>query len=177
MALETMGAMATVRENDRYVSYIVENEVSDEDIDRYRESMDEKYKMLGAYGKKLGNAEFDARAFNVPEWDCINNIIWRQQDAIRNSVEMVGHCYFSAKELNKVNVEDIKSKLKSEKGIDWEKDFTDYQKRGACCYKQSEYRVTRTNEKVIRNFWYINEMMPVVQNNREWFSEITGLVE
>ena len=28
------------------------------------------------YVKKLDEAEFDARVFNLPEWDCINNVIW-----------------------------------------------------------------------------------------------------
>ena len=134
-------------------------------------------KELGVYIRKAGDAEFDARAFNVPEWDCINNVIWRQQDAIRNSVEMVGHANFSDKELHKVNVEGIKAKLKDEKGIDWENDFSVYQRRGACCYKESEYRKTRANEKVLRTFWYIDENMTVIQNNREWFSSVTGLTE
>lgn len=131
------------------------------------------------YVKKLGEAEFDSRVFNIPEWDCINNVIWRQQDAIRNSVEMVGHANFSAKQLNKVNCEGIKEKLKAEKGIDWERDFTPYQKRGACCYKQEEEKEIR-GKIVTRSTWIIDEAMPIIHNtqeNREWFKNTTGLQE
>ena len=128
------------------------------------------------YQKKVGDAEFDSRAFNVPEWDCINNIIWRQQDAIRNSVEMVGHANFSANKLHKVNVEGIKKLLIDEKGIDWETDFTTYQKRGACCYRIAlEHK--SGDQIVVRNKWYVDENMPIVQNAREWFSIITGISE
>lgn len=136
-------------------------------------------KLLNVYTKKIGEAEFDSRVFNIPEWDCINNVIWRQQDAIRNSVEMVGHANFSAKQLNKVNCEGIKEKLKAEKGIDWERDFTPYQKRGACCYKQEEEKEIR-GKIVTRSTWIIDEAMPIIHNtqeNREWFKNTTGLQE
>lgn len=133
-------------------------------------------KLMSTYISRLGNAEFDSRAFNVPEWDCINNIIWRQQDAIRNSVEMVGHVHFTDKQLYKVNVEGIKSMLKEQKGIDWEKDFTAYQKRGACCYRVEE-EVIRNGNKVVRRQWKLDEDMPIIQLNREWFSEVTDLTE
>ena len=53
-------------------------------------------------------AMFDARCFNIPKEEVTNCFIWRQQDAIRNSVDAVGHAYFSSKELNKVNVLEVK---------------------------------------------------------------------
>ena len=46
-------------------------------------------------------AFFDARCFNVPREEVTNYFYWRQQDAIRNSVQMVGQFYFSHKELHK----------------------------------------------------------------------------
>lgn len=134
-------------------------------------------KLMSNYSRKLGEAEFDSRAFNVPEWDCINNIIWRQQDAIRNSVEMVGHVHFSANQLHKVNVEGIKSMLLEQKGIDWEKDFTIYQRRGACCYRTFVKKVGKDGKEILRSLWYIDENMPVIQNNRYWFAINTGLSE
>lgn len=134
-------------------------------------------KLRELYKKRCGEAEFDSRVFNVPEWDCINNIIWRQQDAIRNSVEMVGHVHFTDKQLYKINVEGIKSMLKEQKCIDWEKDFTTYNKRGACCYKVTEKKIDKNGQKVLRGKWKIDENMPIIQENREWFRGITGLSE
>lgn len=152
--------------------------VDSEEVKRLESQTDlESDKLYKVYNKKLGEAEFDSRVFNVPEWDCINNIIWRQQDAIRNSVEMVGHVHFSANQLHKVNVEGIKSMLKEQKGIDWEKDFTTYQKRGACCYKVAEEKIGKNGQKVLRGRWKTDEDMPIIQENREWFREVTGLSE
>lgn len=129
------------------------------------------------YSRRLDEAEFDARAFNVPEWDCINNLIWRQQDAIRNSVEAAGHANFSHKELDKVNVADLKQKLLVEKGIDWERDYTIYQQRGCCAYMVLKERVGRDGKITSRRKWVLDEEMPIIQDNREWFSELTGLKE
>lgn len=127
--------------------------------------------------KKAGMAEFDARVFNVPEWDCINNIIWRQQDAIRNSVEMVGHANFSNKELHKVNCEGIKKMLKEQRGIDWEKDFNSYQKYGAFCYRVETQREIK-GKTITRNVWYCNKYEEfIVQEDRNRFAVLTGLTE
>ena len=35
-------------------------------------------------------AQFDARAFVLPKEEVVNYFIWRQQDATRNSIQMVG---------------------------------------------------------------------------------------
>lgn len=160
----------------KYFNKFFREEVESFEEKLYNMKTEEEYKLLKLYLKKVGDAEFDARAFNVPEWDCINNVIWRQQDAIRNSVEMVGHANFSASKLHKVNVEGIKKLLIDEKGINWETDFTVYQKRGACCYRIAcEHK--SGDKIVIRSKWEIDENMPVIQESREWFNIITGLSE
>lgn len=156
------------------VNYEIEfrQKISSYDIDKdaYR-----KYDTV--LRKKAGMAEFDARVFNVPEWDCINNIIWRQQDAIRNSVEMVGHANFSNKELHKVNCEGIKKMLKEQKGIDWEKDFSSYQKYGAFCYRVETQREVK-GKTITRNVWYCNKYEEfIVQEDRNRFAVLTGLTE
>ena len=48
-------------------------------------------------------AMFDARVFNIPKEEVCNNILWRQQDAIRNSIQMVGHANFSEKQMHGKN--------------------------------------------------------------------------
>lgn len=122
-------------------------------------------------------AEFDSRVFNIPEWDCINNIIWRQQDAIRNSIEMVGHANFSVKQLHKVTCDGIKDMLKQEKGIDWLTDFTPYQRVGALCYKGYK-EVNVCGVKTQRSIWITTDNEEIiVQDNRDWFSKVTGLQE
>lgn len=44
-------------------------------------------------------AMFDCRAFNVPREEVTNNIYWRQLDASRNSIQMLGQVHFAHKEL------------------------------------------------------------------------------
>jgi len=44
---------------------------------------------------------FDARAFTIPDPVEVGNyFVWRQKDAMRNAISMVGQKYFSAKELH-----------------------------------------------------------------------------
>ena len=44
-------------------------------------------------------ALFDARAFNIPRDEVSNYFIWRQQDWIKNSVQMLARAHFSHKAL------------------------------------------------------------------------------
>lgn len=46
---------------------------------------------------KMGTAMFDARVFSIPKDEVCNCLIWRQQDATRNSIEAVGQANFSRK--------------------------------------------------------------------------------
>lgn len=81
-------------------------------------------------------AMFDARVFNIPKEEVANLIYWRQLDASRNSIQMVGQAYFPHKELQNLTCNMIQEKLFQEKGINWN-DFPTDQKRGACCVKRT----------------------------------------
>jgi tRNA(His) guanylyltransferase len=56
-------------------------------------------------------AVFDCRAFNVPKEEVCNYFIWRQQDWIRNSIQMLAHAHYSHKELHKKNTKDMHEML------------------------------------------------------------------
>ena len=43
---------------------------------------------------------FDSRCFNIPKEEVTNLIYWRQLDASRNSIQMVGHANFSQKQMH-----------------------------------------------------------------------------
>ena len=69
------------------------------------------------YGK-IGT--FDSRVFQLPyREEVINYLIWRQKDAIRNSVQSCAQATFSQSKLQHKNVEQQKLMLK-EFGFDWE---------------------------------------------------------
>ena len=79
-------------------------------------------------------AMFDARVFNIPKEEVCNLIYWRQLDATRNSIQMVGQANFSHKELQNKSCNMIQEMLFAEKGINWN-DYPTYLKRGSCCIK------------------------------------------
>jgi len=79
-------------------------------------------------------AFFDSRTFNLPIEEVTNNLIWRQQDATRNSVQMLGQFYFSHNELHKKNVSQIQDKLMEDYNINWN-NLPTWMKRGSSVYK------------------------------------------
>lgn len=46
------------------------------------------------YNAMCQGAMFDARVFNIPKEEVTNNIYWRQLDASRNSIQMLGQANF-----------------------------------------------------------------------------------
>ena len=81
-------------------------------------------------------AMFDARCFNIPKEEVTNLIYWRQLDATRNSIQMVGQANFSHKQLEGKSCNMIQDMLLTEKDINWN-NFPTHQKRGSCCVKSN----------------------------------------
>lgn len=103
-----------------------------------------EYPFKEVYCKAVNkSAMFDARCFNIPKEEVTNLIYWRQLDASRNSVQMVGQAYFSQDELQDKTCSDIQDMLMTQKGVNWN-DFPTYQKRGSCCIKTKE-NITEIN--------------------------------
>lgn len=108
-----------------YWSTLMEFDMMDEEQDR----------LCDTYWKAVEKgAMFDCRAFNIPKEEVTNNIYWRQFDAMKNSVQMLGRCYFNEKELYKKNTDAIKSMLVEKFGVSWDEMPTEF-KRGSCCVK------------------------------------------
>ena len=93
------------------------------------------YELINTYISAIKKgAMFDARCFNIPKEEITNLVYWRQLDAARNSVQMVGQAYFSHKELQNKSCIDIQYMLMEKYNINWN-DFPTTQKRGSCCIK------------------------------------------
>lgn len=93
-------------------------------------------KQLSAYTTAYNKgAMFDARVFNIPKEEVVNCIYWRQLDAARNSVQMVGQANFSHKELQGKSCKVIQEMLHEQKGINWN-DYPTEWKRGVCWTKE-----------------------------------------
>lgn len=92
-----------------------------------------------AYIKSLNKgAMFDSRCFNIPKEEVANLIYWRQLDATRNSIQMVGQANFSHKELQNKTCNDIQDMLMTQRNINWN-DFPTHLKRGSCCIKNHDF--------------------------------------
>lgn len=79
------------------------------------------------YAKKLPT--FDARIWNVPILEeAANAVLWRSQDALKNSINSATRCYYSAKEMHKKSCKQMQEML-WKKGINWN-DYPAFFKRG-----------------------------------------------
>ena len=120
------------------------------------------------YQKALDKgAMFDARVFNIPKEEVINCVYWRQLDASRNSIQMVGQANFSHKELQNKSCNDIQDMLMTQKNINWN-DFPTYQKRGTCVIKEEYYpepvkgyENCEVNALDVRTRWVIDKDIPI----------------
>ena len=102
-----------------------------------------------------------------------NYFYWREADAMRNSVEMVGHANFSAKQLHKVNNDGIK-KILLEKGIDYDK-IPIYKQRGACCIKTKMPSFSQDNKPIMRTVWVVDIDIPIFKGDgREYIESKIG---
>lgn len=153
----------------------------------------EEYKLYETYKKAVKRgAYFDCRAFNIPKEEVTNNFYWRQLDASRNSIQMVGQANFSHKELQNKSCNDIQDMLMTQKGINWN-DLPTYQKRGSCCIKE-EYAVNDNGEEVevdcvtdvdepvesvvFRSRWIIDTNIPIFRNeDREYIDRLVFVSE
>lgn len=112
-------------------------------------------------------AFFDSRAFNVPKEDIVNCIIWRQLDAIRNSKQMVGQHYYSAKQLHGKNVDEIVEMLKNDHEVNWE-DYATYLRHGSSCVKKKVKINVGLPTEAIRSKWVVDTNMPFIISDREY---------
>ena len=106
-------------------------------------------------------AMFDARAFNIPKEEVCNNILWRQNDAVRNSILSLGLAHFSHSILKDKSCSEIKDLLFKEKGINWNDLKTRFQ-RGSCCVKRP---TNNTSGGVMRMKWFIDNEIPIFKGD------------
>ena len=122
---------------------------------------------------------FDARVFNIPKEEVTNLIYWRQLDATRNSIQMVGQANFSHKQLHGKSCNMIQDMLMTEKGINWN-DYPTHQKRGSCCIKEEYYPEPLAGYEdccidatSVRTRWIIDKEIPIFKGeNRDYVDKL-----
>ena len=124
-------------------------------------------------------AMFDARCFNIPKEEVCNLIYWRQLDATRNSIQMVGQANFSHKELQKKSCNMIQEMLFAEKGINWN-DYPTYLKRGSCCIKTiiQNPNVDIKDGVYPKSIWMIDLDIPIFKGDgRDYIDKLVFIGE
>lgn len=137
-------------------------------------------KIVSAYtNASEKGAMFDARCFNIPKEEVANLLYWRQLDASRNSIQMVGQANFSHKELQNKTCSDIQDMLMTQKGINWN-ELPTHQKRGSCCIKTLESVSNNEENKngTKRPHWIIDAEIPIFRGEgREYIDKLVYVGE
>ena len=124
-------------------------------LDMYVSVSKERGGEVEKYAKILDNGVcFDARCFNVPKEDVCNNLIWRQQDATRNSVLGLAQSLYSHKELQGISCKALQDKMPTEKDVNWN-DLETSKKRGVCAVKGD-------------TGWVVDYDIPIFSQNRDY---------
>ena len=98
---------------------------------------------------------FDSRVFNVPLHEVVNNLIWRQQDAERNSIQGLAQSLFSHREIEGLSCNELQDKMFTEKGVNWN-DLPVHLKRGSCVIKDD------------KGEWVVDKEVPRFTENRDY---------
>lgn len=179
-------SMATMAFNKYFSENVVEYNLTHDPLVKRREGLLDNY--ISAVEK---GAMFDARCFNIPKEEVTNLIYWRQLDATRNSIQMVGQAHFSHDELQDKTCNMIQDMLMTKYGINWN-DFTVPCKRGTACIKVAtkvtenikrepqpfgEDRVTTTIIEE-RPIWAIDKNMPILKGeDRKYVDDLIYIGE
>ena len=130
---------------------------------------------------KLDKAMFDARCFSIPKDEVTNCFVWRQQDATRNAIQMLGQCNFSHKELQGKSCADIQDMLMTQRSINFNDMATEF-KRGTCCYKTVKEDIVvdiKTQEETTctRSVWVVDKEIPIFTQDRYYVDRFVYLTE
>lgn len=123
-----------------------------------------EWQLAGIYSKAIDKgAMFDARCFNIPKEEVANLIYWRQLDATRNSIQMVGQVNFFHSELQGKSCNMIQDMLLTQKDINWN-DFPVVCKRGTACRKVArEVNIAGTIDTI--STWELDFDMPILKDD------------
>lgn len=129
-------------------------------------------------------AVFDSRAFTIPDPTEVENcLIWRQADAVRNSISSAAQAHFSHTDLHGKSGPEMQDMLWREHGINWN-DYPDRFKRGTVVYPETrvapvEYLDRRSNTMVLtpaveRRVWVTDAAPQFTSADRVWLTARIG---
>ena len=117
---------------------------------------------LDLFKRKQFTAMFDARVFNLPLDEVTNYFIFRQQDALRNSISSFARKYYLTKQLQGVKNPDKIEMVKRDFGVDFDKDISQLQKVGFAIVTNT------TDENIDKDKFELDINIPMFKDNREY---------
>lgn len=179
-------SMATMAFNKYFSENIIKYNSTHDPLIEENKRLIERYVNAAEKG-----AMFDARCFNIPKEEVTNLIYWRQLDATRNSIQMVGQANFSHDELQNKTCDMIQDMLMTKYGINWN-NFTIPCKRGTACVRVGtkvtenikrepqpfgEDKITTTIIEE-RPIWIIDRNMPILKGeDRKYVDDLIYIGE
>ena len=155
----SMATMAFNKFFERNAENYIQNCATDYETDGLYGKGTPEYQLCEIYQKAVEKgAMFDARCFNIPKEEVTNLVYWRQLDATRNSIQMVGQANFNHKELQNKTCNMIQDMLHEQKGINWN-DYPTVCKRGSACI-YTEYANMNGS---YNSGWIIDKEMPILK--------------
>lgn len=120
------------------------------------------------------SAHFDSRVFTISDiFEVENYFIWRQIDATKNSIQMLGQAHFSHKELHGKNGSDIQDMLMNVHNINWNNEPVGF-KRGRTVvkhtYEMIDQQAARIMEELLKKNGTPNAKVGLVTRTK-WISD------
>ncbi len=116
-------------------------------------------------------AHFDARCFVLPESEVTNYFLWRQNDAARNSIQMLARSLASHRECDGLGQSELQE-LSFQRGVNWN-DLPTWQRRGRCAV-----RVAFERDGITRHGWEIDREIPIWKaEGREYIEKLLATEE
>lgn len=120
-----------------------------------------RMRQVDSFDIKLAN--FDSRVWSLNDpWDVYNSFLWRQQDATRNSVQMVARSLASHKECQNKNSDQLQE-LIFQKGQNYN-DYPTFCKRGTFVYKNDDG-------------YFIDDNCPILTQDKNWFFKKLPMID
>jgi tRNA(His) guanylyltransferase len=113
---------------------------------------------------EVREARFDSRCFVLPESEVANAFLWRQNDASRNSIQMLARSLASHKECDGLGQAELQE-LCFQRGNNWN-DLPARYRRGRCVVRQ-----THELDGVIRHEWVVDNEIPIWKGDGRQYIE------
>lgn len=105
---------------------------------------------------------FDARVWSLPRHEVCNYFIWRQRDAVRNSIAALGQSLYSPAQLHEKGSAAVQDLIRA-KGRNWN-DSPTWAKRGACLVRS----VSEDDPEPRRPRWRVDLETPTFTQDRDY---------